>query len=67
MSDWLKSRALKKGQRVRATKLEHGKPFDQRETVEGTVIEDTDGFFEVFSIDVDGVQTKVFYPTEILS
>jgi hypothetical protein len=67
MSEWRKSRALKKGQRVLATKLDHRKPLSEAETVEGTVLEDTDGMFEVFDIDVDGVKTKVFYPREILS
>jgi hypothetical protein len=67
MSDWLTTRALKKDQRVRAYRCDFRKPFSEREEVEGTVIKDTNGMFEVLDIDVNGVKTVVFYPHEILS
>lgn len=65
---WLESRKLTKGQRVRARICDFRDRERNNTLIEGTVIEDTDGFFEVFEIHDDaGNAVTVFYPDEVLT
>lgn len=65
---WLESRKLSKGQRVQARVCDLSNLKSRHGTlVEGTIIEDTDGMFEVFDIDCDGEIVLVFYPEKILT
>ena len=64
-TSWLESRRLSKGQKVRARICDMKDRNRNGTLIEGTVIEDTNGFFEVFEIlDLEGNRVTVFYPEE---
>ena len=67
-TEWLDSRKLTKGQRVKARICNFRDRERHNTLIEGTIIEDTDGMFEVFKIHDDaGNAVMVFYPEEVLT
>lgn len=64
-TSWLESQRLRKGQKVRARICDFKDKSRNGTLIEGTVIEDTDGLFEVFEIlDLENNRVTVFYPEE---